>query len=276
MIGILQFPNIDPVLFSLGNLQVRWYGLFYIIAFLIGYIFIKINLKIRKVKITAEQYDSMLFNTLLGVILGGRLGYVLFYNLSEYLQYPLKIFAVWEGGMSFHGGALGVLILGYLFVKRNRLSFYPLADATAPYAALGLGLGRIGNFINAELYGRVTNVPWAMIFPGSDGRPRHPSQLYQALLEGFLLYIILQVIYLRKVKEGFAFWSFIGLYGVFRFFIEFFREPDPQLGFIMLNLTMGQILCLAMIISALFGFYHIYKPQPAKLVKENQKKERAK
>ncbi|MBW6516103.1 MAG: prolipoprotein diacylglyceryl transferase [Candidatus Cloacimonetes bacterium] len=264
MLSALSFPNIDPVLFSIGSLQVRWYGLFYIIAFVIGYIFIKKNLRKKEVNITNEQYDTMLFNTLLGVIIGGRLGYVLFYNLSEYLQHPLKIFAVWEGGMSFHGGAIAVLLLGYFFVKRNRLRFYPLADAVVPFAALGLGLGRIGNFINAELYGRVTNVPWAMIFPGSDGLPRHPSQLYQAFFEGLLLFVILQFLYTKRLKEGFVFWTFIALYGVFRFFIEFYREPDPQLGFVILDFTMGQVLCFLMIITASIGFYNLYKPKVAK------------
>jgi len=260
MFSALTFPRIDPVLYSIGTLQIRWYGLFYIIAFVIGYIFIKKNLRKKDVKITNEQYDTMLFYTLLGVVIGGRLGYVLFYNLSEYIQNPLKIFAVWEGGMSFHGGAIVVLLLGYYFVKRNRLRFYPLADAVVPFAALGLGLGRIGNFINAELYGRVTNVPWAMIFPGSDGLPRHPSQLYQAFLEGFLMFVILQFFYAKRLKEGFVFWTFIGLYGVFRFFIEYYREPDPQLGFVLLNFTMGQVLCFVMIIVAAYGFYRLYKP----------------
>ncbi len=252
---MFAYHNIDPVIFSIGNFHIHWYGLFYIVAFVIGYIFIKRNLKTKDREITTEQYDTMLFLTLLGVIVGGRLGYILFYNLDHYLSNPLKMLAVWEGGMSFHGGAIAVLLLGYLFVKKNRLRFYPLADAVVPYAALGLGLGRIGNFINGELYGRVTDVPWAMIFPGTDGQPRHPSQLYQALLEGFLLFIILQILYHRRLKEGIVFWSFIGLYGIFRFFIEFFREPDPQIGFLMFNLTMGQILCLIMIITAIIGFY---------------------
>src|SRR5690554_34817 len=254
-----RYHNIDPVIFSIGDFHIHWYGLFYIITFVIGYIFIKINLRSKNAVITNDQYDTVLFLTLLGVIVGGRLGYVLFYNLGHYLRNPIKIFAVWEGGMSFHGGAIAVLALGYLFVKKHRLRFYPLADAVVPFAALGLGLGRIGNFINGELYGRVTDVPWAMIFPGTDGKPRHPSQLYQALLEGFLLFIILQILYYKKLKEGIVFWSFIGLYGIFRFFIEFFREPDPQLGFLIFSLTMGQILCISMIIAAVIGSYCLLK-----------------
>jgi phosphatidylglycerol:prolipoprotein diacylglycerol transferase len=254
---MLNYPNIDPVIFTIGPFQVRWYGLFYIIAFIVGYIFIKKNLRAKKVQITSEQYDTMIFNALLGVIIGGRLGYILFYNFPYYLQNPLRMLAIWEGGMSFHGGAIAVLALGYFFVIRHRLKFYPLADAVVPFAALGLGLGRIGNFINAELYGRVTAVPWAMIFPGTDGRPRHPSQLYQAFLEGFLLFVILQILYYQRLKEGFVFWSYIALYGVFRIFTEFFREPDPQLGFVFLHFSMGQILSFFMIFAAIIGFYSL-------------------
>ncbi len=260
---MISYPDIDPVLFSIGPLHIRWYGLFYIIAFVIGYIFVKKNLRAKDVKITTEQYDTLIFNALLGVIVGGRLGYVLFYNLPYYFENPLRIFAVWEGGMSFHGGAIAVLALGYAFVKRNRLRFYLLADAVVPYAGIGLGLGRIGNFINGELYGRVTDVPWAMVFPGTDGRPRHPSQLYQALLEGFLMFVILQILYYKKLKEGVVFWSYIGLYGVFRFFLEFFREPDPQLGFVIFRFSMGQVLSSVMIIIALIGFYKLFSNKAA-------------
>lgn len=254
---MLTYPNIDPVIFALGPLQVRWYGLFYIIAFIISYIFVRKNLRAKDVMITGDQYDTLIFNILLGVVIGGRLGYVLFYNLSYYLENPLRIFAVWEGGMSFHGGAIAVLVLGYSFVKRNRLPFYPLADASVPFAGIGLGLGRIGNFINGELYGRVTDVPWSMIFPGTDGRPRHPSQLYQAFLEGFLLFIITQYLYKKHLKSGVVFWSYIGLYGLFRFFIEFYREPDPQLGFVFLSFSMGQVLSSVMIIASIIGLYKV-------------------
>jgi len=261
---MLAFPNIDPVIVTLGPFQVRWYGLIYIIGFTLGYIFISKNLKAKKIKITKEQFESMMFTIILGVIIGSRMGYVLFYNLVEYLHHPLKVFAVWEGGMSFHGGVLGVIILGWFFVRRNKLSFYQLADAVVPFAALGLGIGRIGNFINAELYGRVTNVPWAMIFPGSDGLPRHPSQLYQALLEGFLLFAILQVLYRRIKGDGFVFWIFIGGYGFFRFFVEFFREADHQLGYLFGYFTFGQMLCLAMMIIATAGILIILKGDKAK------------
>lgn len=256
---MLRYPDIEPTIFSLGPLQVRWYGLFYVIAFAVGYLFIKKNLKAKNVRISNDQYDTLIFYALLGVVVGGRLGYVLFYNLGLYLQNPLKIFAVWEGGMSFHGGAIAVLALGYYFVKKNRLRFLPLADAVVPFAAFGLGLGRIGNFINAELYGRVTDVPWGMVFPGTDGRPRHPSQLYQSLFEGFLLFVVLQILYRKRLKVGVVFWSYIGLYGAVRFILEFFREPDPQLGFVIMNFSMGQVLSSAMILASIIGFYFLFK-----------------
>jgi phosphatidylglycerol:prolipoprotein diacylglycerol transferase len=253
--------NLKPDIFTIGPFHIRWYGLFYIISFIIGYIFIRKNLKYKDVVVTPEQYDTLFFNILLGVIIGGRLGYILFYNLSEYLANPLSMLAFWEGGMSFHGGVIAVLVLGYIYVKRNKLSFYSLADAVVPFAALGLGLGRIGNFINGELYGKVTSVPWAMIFPYSDNQPRHPSQLYQALTEGLLLFIILQITYRKIKREGIVIWLFIGLYGLFRFLIEFFREPDQHIGYLMFNLSLGQILCLLMIIGAAIGFFSVLGPK---------------
>jgi len=259
MYAIISYPNIDPILFSIGNFEIRWYGLMYIISFLVGYIFIKKNLRAKRAKINDEQYDALMFNILLGVVIGARLGYVIFYNLSAYLANPLRIFAVWEGGMSFHGGWIAVIILGFLFVKKNKLNFYRLADAVVPFAALGLGLGRIGNFINAELYGRVTDVPWGMVFPGSDGLPRHPSQLYQAFTEGFMLFIILQYLQRRITKDGLTFWLFVGLYGVFRFIVEFYREPDHHLGFVLLHFTMGQILSIGMIIVSFIGLMLLEK-----------------
>lgn len=249
-----QVEWIDPVLFSIGNLHIRWYGLMYIISFLIGYVFVKRNIRAKKIPITDDQYDTLLFRVLLGVIVGGRLGYVLFYDLSNYLSNPLKVFAVWEGGMSFHGGWIAVVIFGFFYMRKHRLNFFGLADAFVPFASLGLMFGRIGNFINGELYGRVTDVPWAMVFPNSDGQLRHPSQLYQSLTEGFLLFVVLQIMQ-RKVKtNGITFWSYVGLYGLIRFFIEFFREPDYHIGFVFLNLSMGQILCIGMMAVSIIGF----------------------
>ncbi len=194
---------------------------------------------------------------MLGIIVGGRIGYVLFYNIKECLHNPLEIFAVWHGGMSFHGGMICTIIFGYFFCNKYGYNFYKLADPTAVVAPIGLGLGRIGNLINAELYGRPTDVPWAMIFPG-ETISRHPSQIYEFLLEGVLLFVILFILIKKKVRDGFVFWSFIFLYGAFRFFVEFFREPDPQLGHLISFLTMGQILSALMVIAGIIGYISIF------------------
>ncbi|HPR17504.1 MAG TPA: prolipoprotein diacylglyceryl transferase [Candidatus Cloacimonadota bacterium] len=250
---MLHFPNINPTILHIGLLEIRWYGLFYILAFAIGYLFIRRNYAIKNIKLDKEEYESLLFDLMLGVIIGGRIGYVLFYNLSFYLQNPLQIFKVWEGGMSFHGGAIGVIIAGLLFCRKHKHNFYKLADPVMPLVSVGLFFGRIGNFINAELYGRPTNVPWGMIFPNSDGKPRHPSQLYEAFAEGILLFLITNFMFRRVKTKGIVFWSWIGLYGLFRFLLEFMREPDVHLGYIWGFMTTGQILCSLMVISSIIA-----------------------
>ncbi|MBP9036957.1 MAG: prolipoprotein diacylglyceryl transferase [Candidatus Cloacimonetes bacterium] len=264
----MTYPNIDPniVSFSIGNLNlhIRWYGLFYVLSFILAFILYKPFLKKRNIKLTKEQYESIIFYMMLGVILGGRLGYILFYNLRYYLSHPIMIFAVWEGGMSFHGGALGVIIAGLIFCHKHKLNFYAMADSAIPIVAIGLGLGRLGNFINAELYGKPTNLPWGMIFPGSDGAVRHPSQLYELILEGIVMFVITYFLLKKLKKEGVVFWSFIGLYGIFRFLIEFVREPDDldfytRSGYIFGFMSIGQFLSLLMMIIAIWGFYSIYK-----------------
>jgi phosphatidylglycerol:prolipoprotein diacylglycerol transferase len=182
----------------------------------------------------------------LGVILGGRTGYILFYNLSYYMDNPLRVFAVWEGGMSFHGGFIGAVLAGLFFVRKMKAGFFRMADIVAPAIPIGLFLGRVGNFINGELYGRVTDLPWGMVFPGGGPLPRHPSQLYEAVLEGPLTYLILRLVGRKERGDGAVFWSFIALYGLFRFFVEFFREPDQQIGFILGPFSMGQMLSFPM------------------------------
>lgn len=260
---MIKYPEIDPTIFKIGMFEIRWYGLIYIIGFVITYIFAKKNIASRGIKIKREDYDNLIFNLMLGVIIGGRLGYVIFYNLAYYLQNPLQIFAVWHGGMSFHGGALGVILFGLIFSKKHKFSFYDLADSVIPLVSIGLFLGRLGNFINGELWGRETNVPWAMIFPDDPLKIlRHPSQLYESFFEGFLLFIITFIIFKKIRRSGVTFWAWIGLYGFFRFFIEFFREPDAQLGHVLGFLTMGQILCLLMIVSALIGLLSLYRRAP--------------
>lgn len=261
---MLEFPKISPTIFKLGSLEVRWYGFFYILAFIICIIFYKKLLPKRKVKLSQQNYDNLLFQLMLGVILGGRFGYVIFYNLGYYLHNPLKIFAVWEGGMSFHGGALGVIIAGLLFCRKHKLKFLQMADPMMPLVSIGLTLGRFGNFINAELYGRVTDVPWAMIFPTDLQKlPRHPSQLYEMFLEGILLFFISLIILNKTKRFGTVFWSWIFFYGLFRFFVEFFRQPDAHLGFVLGFMSMGQVLSSVMVIAGIIGFIFLYRRKNA-------------
>lgn len=242
----MTYPHIDPVFLRLGPLEFRWYGLMYILGFLAAYYIILTGVKRKGLPLTRDDVADLVFTVALGVILGGRLGYILFYNLSYYLSHPLKFFAVWEGGMSFHGGLTGAVLASLYFVRKRGIRFYALADLGFLAAPVGLGLGRIGNFINGELYGRVTDVPWGMVFPSGGALPRHPSQLYEALLEGLLMFAILYTVSRKVKQEGVVLWSFIALYGLFRFLVEFVREPDEQIGFLFGVISMGQMLSLPM------------------------------
>jgi phosphatidylglycerol---prolipoprotein diacylglyceryl transferase len=242
----MTFPNLDPVFLRLGPLEFRWYGLMYICGFVSAYFIILAGVRRKGLPLNKDQVADLIFSAALGVILGGRLGYILFYNLSYYLSHPAKLFAVWEGGMSFHGGLTGAIVAGLCYIRKHKLSFYQLADISFLAGPVGLGLGRIGNFINGELYGRATSLPWGMVFPGGGSQPRHPSQLYEAFLEGPLMFLILFLVSRRVRQEGVVFWSFIGLYGLFRFLVEFAREPDAQIGFLAGGLSMGQLLSLPM------------------------------
>jgi phosphatidylglycerol:prolipoprotein diacylglycerol transferase len=251
---MIPYPQIKPYILKFGPLQIRWYGLMYIIGFIASNLLVKYQIRSRALKIEKKTVDDIYFALILGLILGARLGYVVFYNLREYLQNPLEIFALWHGGMSFHGGMIGMLLAGYYATKRKNVDFWLFSDLVAATAPIGLGLGRIGNFINGELYGRVTDVPWAMVFPDGGGLPRHPSQLYEAIFEGIVLFIVLWVAKNRIVSRGLLTSLFLMLYGAIRFFIEFFREPDLQLGLIISLLTMGQILSISMIIAGAIIF----------------------
>lgn len=244
----MRFPDFDPVFLRIGPLEFRWYGLMYIIGFVAAYFVILAGAKRRKLRLSKDDAVDLVFTAALGVVLGGRTGYVLFYNFSYYLTHPLKMLAVWEGGMSFHGGLAGALLAGFWFARKHNLGFYPLADVVFLSAPIGLGLGRIGNFINGELYGRITNVPWGMVFPGGGDLPRHPSQLYEAALEGPVTFAILWLLGRKEPPVGVIFWSFIGLYGLFRFCVEFFREPDVQMGYLLGSFSMGQFLSFPMLL----------------------------
>jgi phosphatidylglycerol:prolipoprotein diacylglycerol transferase len=251
---VLVHPDIDPIAFSIGPLAVRWYGLMYLAGFAIGWWLGLRRIKQGAAPITRPQLDDLLFLIVLGVILGGRLGYVLFYKPGYYASHPLEIFAIWQGGMSFHGGLLGVMLAMAFAAWRHRVDYLRLMDFVAPLCPLGIAAGRMGNFINGELWGRVTDLPWGMVFRGAGDAPRHPSQLYQFALEGVLLFVILWWYSSKPRPRGAVSALFLIGYGVFRFVAEFAREPDAFLGYLAMGLTMGQWLCLPMIAGGLWLF----------------------
>ncbi len=252
----IAFPVIDPVLIQIGPIAIRWYALAYIGGLLLGWRYLRWLVQRPGWRLTLEDLDDLLLYVVLGVVLGGRLGYVLFYKPGFYLSHPGEILAVWQGGMSFHGGMLGVIIAMALFAWRRGISFLEIGDAVAAAVPIGLFFGRIANFINGELFGRASDVPWAMVFPHGGPEPRHPSQLYEAALEGLVLFLILFWFARRpRVPEtaGQIGGLFLIGYGLARSFVEFFREPDVHLGFLLGgSVTMGQILSLPMILVGLF------------------------
>jgi phosphatidylglycerol:prolipoprotein diacylglycerol transferase len=244
----MQYPTIDPVFLRIGPLAFRWYGLMYIIGFVASYFIISSGARRKEILLSRDDVADLIFTVAMGIICGGRLGYVLFYNLSFYLEHPLKVLAVWEGGMSFHGGVTGAILAGWWYVRKKRLPFFRMADIGSMAGPVGLFCGRIGNFINGELYGRVTDVPWGMVFPGGGLQLRHPSQLYEAFLEGPLLLLIMWMTSRRNLPDGVVFWTFIAGYGLFRSFVELFREPDTQIGLLSGFISMGQLLSLPMLL----------------------------
>ncbi|MFA9461135.1 prolipoprotein diacylglyceryl transferase [Thiohalorhabdus methylotrophus] len=246
---MLVYPRIDPVAIEIGPVAVHWYGLMYAVAFILGWVILQ--RRRDRIGVGAQEVDDLAFACILGVVLGGRLGYVLFYNLDFYLSHPLAMLAVWDGGMSFHGGLIGVVLAVIWFARRHNRPILAVGDFLTPVVPIGLGLGRLGNFINGELWGRPADpaLPWAMIFPHVDRIPRHPSQIYEVLLEGLVLFVVVWVYARRPRRNGRVFGLFLLLYGVFRFGVEYFRAPDPQLGTLALGFSMGQWLSLPMVLA---------------------------
>lgn len=263
---MLVHPQFDPIALQLGPLPIRWYGLMYLLAFAFVIVLGRIRIKNQPtLSWTNKNLDDALFYGVLGVILGGRLGYILFYKPLYYLSHPLEIFSVWEGGMSFHGGLIGVLLAMWFFARKTGKPWLNVMDFIAPLVPLGLAAGRMGNFINAELWGRPTSAPWGMIFPHVDTLPRHPSQLYQFALEGILLFVILWVFARRPRPAGAVSGLFLSAYGLFRFVAEFTREPDEFLGVLSLGLTMGQWLSLPMIAIGIAMMHWAYSKRQAEV-----------
>jgi phosphatidylglycerol---prolipoprotein diacylglyceryl transferase len=261
---MLVHPQFDPVALQLGPVSIRWYGLMYLVGFVGGLLLGRLRVRTRpELGWTTRDLDDLLFYCVLGVVLGGRLGYVLFYKFSEYMHDPIRILYVWEGGMSFHGGFLGVILAMWWFAHRSHRKWFDVTDFLAPLAPVGLCAGRIGNFINGELWGRPTEVPWAMIFRDPDALPRHPSQLYEAALEGLLLFVILWWFSRKPRPTGAVSGLFLLGYGVLRFLVEFTREPDGFLGLLALGWSMGQWLSLPMILGGIAMLVWAYWPRRA-------------
>lgn len=258
----LQFPVIDPIIFSIGPISLRWYGTMYLVGFLAAMFMANKAADRSNGLWTRAQVSDLLFYGFLGVILGGRIGYVLFYQFEYFLSDPLYLLQIWQGGMSFHGGLLGVTLAVFIFARKTKKSFLVVGDFVTPLVPIGLGMGRLGNFINAELWGRQTDVPWAMVFPTDPLQvPRHPSQLYEFFLEGVVLFVIMYVIIRKPRSLGLASGTFLIGYGIFRSIIEFFREPDAHLGLYFSFISKGQILSIPMILIGLFIIYWGYNQQ---------------
>lgn len=253
--------QISPVAFSIGNISMHWYGLMYLIGFALGWLLARWRASRPNSGWTPTEVDDLLTLVMLGVIIGGRLGYVLFYDLSAYLRDPLEILKIWHGGMSFHGGLLGALAAFWYFARSRHRSFLQVSDFVAPLVPQAIMWGRLGNFINGELWGKTTDLPWGMIFRGAGPYPRHPTQLYQALLEGLLLFIVVWVYSSRPRKPGRVSGLFAIGYGICRILVEFVRVPDAHLGYLAFGwLTMGQILCVPLII---VGLWLMFRPEKA-------------
>ncbi len=263
---MLTYPNINPVALAVGPFEVHWYGLMYLIGFIGGWWLGRIRARRPGTEWRAVEMGDLLFYIALGVVLGGRVGYTLFYNLPGFIADPLIIFRIWQGGMSFHGGLLGVLFAMWFYGRHTSRTFFTVTDCIAPFVTIGLGAGRIGNFINGELWGRPTDLPWGMVFPFVDNLPRHPSMLYEALLEGPVLFLVLWI-YSSKPRPTMAVSGlFLLAYGLFRFAVEFVRLPDAHIGYLAFDwLTMGHLLTLPMIICGAAFMIYAYRRTDGKM-----------
>ncbi|MBE6452049.1 MAG: prolipoprotein diacylglyceryl transferase [Alphaproteobacteria bacterium] len=267
MIGF-AYPEISPIMFSIGPVAVRWYSMAYLIGIVVGWWLINRNVRLNNLVISKAQVEDLIFYLTLGIIIGGRLGYAMFYGGAEMWVRPWRILELWKGGMSFHGGVVGVVVAIWLFSKKIKYNFLALTDLVVLYAPIGIFLGRVANFINDELWGRVTNVSWAVRFPSGGYLPRHPSQIYEGIMEGVLMFIILNILWkipsVRK-KHGIVSSLFVMMYGIFRILLEQYREPDAQLGYFFGGITMGQMLSLPLIITGLLIlFSKIFYSTPEK------------
>ena len=255
------YHNISPVLLEIGPLQIRYYGLFYALGFMIAYFMIAYLAKRKELPLTKDDVADFIIYQVMGIIFGARIVYILFYNLIFYIRNPIEIIALWHGGLSFHGGLLGAVLATYLFCKKKKIHFYDIADIAVIPVALALALGRIGNFINAELYGRITDVSWCLDYSKNQYAAdvpngcRHPSQIYESL-KNFFIFAVLWIIKDKKLPKGFMFWSFVALYGLLRTIMEFFRQPDEQIGLIFNYFTMGQLLSFPLF---LLGAYMLFR-----------------
>ena len=250
---ILMIHNIDPIFISIGGFHIYWYGVMYLIAFFLSWYFGNYYIKNNIIKINSDEFSDLLFYSFIGVLVGGRLGYSIFYNLAYTLENPIAVFYIWNGGMSFHGGFVGVLLGIIYFCKRKKIAFFEVSDFIVRLVPIGLFTGRIGNYINGELWGKPTDSFYGVIFTKLDNVPRHPTQIYEALLEGLLLFIILNIILSKETKISFITAYFLIFYSIFRFFVEFYRVPDSHIGYLIFSwVTMGQILCVPMFFLGLY------------------------
>jgi phosphatidylglycerol:prolipoprotein diacylglycerol transferase len=271
-LAALSFPDVDPVIFRIGPLAVHWYGLSYVVGILLGWWYVRRIVATPRLwardepPLRAEDIDDFLVWAAVGIVVGGRIGYVLFYDFTRYVDSPLAILAVWEGGMSFHGGMLGTVVALVLFARSRGVSAWSLIDVVATAAPLGIGLVRVANFVNSELWGRPTDVPWAFVFPNGGPQPRHPSQLYEAALEGLVLFLVLRILThsaLKLKSPGFVGGAFLAGYGAARVFAEFFREPDAHIGYLLGGwLTMGMVLSSPMVLVGIWAMARARRADP--------------